>query len=185
METLRRALCTRERSIAAKTTSFELVARAQTSESSSNPDAFALFDAAYLAEAYQQWLGEKIRTCKRASTEFTWDEEAILLRGNDPQMDFAAALITLRGLQPNTRKRAKGEQRRKQRPAARAQSGSPFSGFTKFQTMAEMILENVPAKVRTAMNPLSSVAFCHRGRMPLAHASAGVRVFIWLALCIP
>jgi len=32
-----------ERSHCRKTTSFELVARAQTSESSSNPDAFALF----------------------------------------------------------------------------------------------------------------------------------------------
>src|SRR5713226_1144158 len=60
METLRRAtLYARKDPLAAKQLLLQLVARARSNEAASHPDAFAFFDAAYLAEAYKQWLGEK------------------------------------------------------------------------------------------------------------------------------
>jgi len=98
METLRRAtLYARKDPVAAKRLLMELVARAQSSESSPHPDAFALFDAAYLTEAYKQWLGGKNQNPANGLDGSAWISKAIELRGNDPQMEFAAALITLGG----------------------------------------------------------------------------------------
>src|SRR5258708_31280052 len=96
METLRRAtLYARKDPVAAKQLLLQLVTRAKSSEASSDPDAFALFDAAYLTEAYKQWLGEKGENPANGLDGLVWIEKAIQLRADDPQMAFAAALITL------------------------------------------------------------------------------------------
>ena len=59
METLRRAtLYAKSDPRAAKQLLARLTARAEASENSPHPDALAIFDAGYLAEAYKQWLGE-------------------------------------------------------------------------------------------------------------------------------
>src|SRR5215475_7791591 len=62
METLRRAtLYARKDRAAAKELITRLVARAESSKSSSapQPGALAIFDAGYAVEAYKQWLGEQ------------------------------------------------------------------------------------------------------------------------------
>lgn len=98
METLRRAtLYARKDSVAAKRLLVQVIARAQGSEASAHPDAFALFDAAYLTEAYKQWLGEKNENPANGLDGYSWIAKAIQLRPGDSQMAFAAALITLRG----------------------------------------------------------------------------------------
>jgi len=99
------------------------------------------FDAAYLAEAYKQWLGEKIRTLQAARRIHLDEESDPAPEANDPQMDFAAALNhASAGLQPNTRNTRKRQQRRKQRPAASRAIWQPIFLGSQSPTMAEMIL---------------------------------------------
>src|SRR5258708_10491080 len=98
METLRRAtLYARKDPAAAKQLLLQLVTRAKSAEASSNPDAFALFDAAYLTEAYKQWLEEKGENPATRLDGLPLIKHATQLRPNDPPMAYAAALITLRG----------------------------------------------------------------------------------------
>jgi len=95
METLRRAtLYARKDSRAAKELLARLHARATSAESSGRPDALAWFDVGYLAEAYKQWIGQS--WMKVAKDE---QNPAAGVDGyaSDPQMEFAAALITLSG----------------------------------------------------------------------------------------
>jgi len=126
---------------------LKLVARAQSSESSSNPDAFALFDAAYLTEAYKQWLGEK--NPANGLDGFTWMKKAIQLRGNDPQMEFAAALITLGGPESEHREYAqKATTGAKNDQLLARNLATRFLG-SQSPTMAEMILKNDSAKSET------------------------------------
>jgi hypothetical protein len=107
METLRRAtLYAQQRMAIAKELLFRLEARAR-----ENPkDALAAFDFGYLVECYRQgsWLRQHTDWLK-ASRDATganlamkidgyeWVRKAIALRGSDPQMEFAAALMTPEG----------------------------------------------------------------------------------------
>ncbi len=103
METLRRAtLFARSDRVAANRLLLQLVARAESSRSSQSPNALPLFDAAYLAEAYKQWLGED--NPAKSLESYAWLKQAMQARGNDPQMAFAAALITLHGPQADHRR---------------------------------------------------------------------------------
>jgi len=143
METLRRAtLYARKDPVAAKQLLLQLVARAKSSEASPTPDAFALFDAVYLTEAYKQWLGEKGENPANNLDGFSWLKHAMQLRPSDPQMAFAAALITLHGPESEHREYtriatadAKNDQLLKRNLATH------FLG-AQSQTMAEMILKN-------------------------------------------
>ena len=95
METLRRAsLYSRRDTHLAKELLVKLVARATAAESSGRPDALALFDAGYLAETYKQLHGDKEENPARGFDGYGWVKKALQLRGEDPQMEFAAALIT-------------------------------------------------------------------------------------------
>jgi hypothetical protein len=110
METLRRAtLYARQNPQVAKELLTKLVARATASENAGRPDALALFDAGYLAECYKQWIGKNLphmtdNLPMDANPAANFDgyalvTKAIGLRGQDPEMEFAAALITLDGPQ--------------------------------------------------------------------------------------
>lgn len=110
METLRRAtLYARKDPVAAKELLARLHARATSAESAGHPDALAWFDAGYLAETYKQWIGQNLphmtdgmRMDPNPATGvdgYSLVKKAIALRGDDPQMEFAAALITLSGPQ--------------------------------------------------------------------------------------
>ena len=108
METLRRAtLYARKDPLAAKELLGRLHARATAGESSGHPDALAWFDAGYLVETYKQWIGAnlphmtdgmRLDANPAAGVDgYAMVKKAIALRGDDAQMEFAAALITLSG----------------------------------------------------------------------------------------
>jgi len=112
METLRRAtLYARKDPSVAKELLTRLHARATSAESSGHPDALAWFDAGYLAEAYKQWIGQNWMKVSKDEQNpaagvdgYAMVRKAIGLRGSDPQMEFAAALITLSGPQDEHRR---------------------------------------------------------------------------------
>ena len=104
METLRRAtLYAQQRTAVAKELLFRLEARTR-----ENPkDALAAFDFGYLVECYRQtsWLHQHTDWLKASGDSmganlamkidgYEWVRKAIALRGSDPQMEFAAALMT-------------------------------------------------------------------------------------------
>jgi len=109
METLRRAtLYAQQRTMVAK----ELLLRLEAKTRENPTDALAAFDFGYLAEAYKQaswlqqhtdWLkasqaGDTIHANVAAGVSgYEWVQKAIKLRGSDPQMEFAAALMTTEG----------------------------------------------------------------------------------------
>jgi hypothetical protein len=107
METLRRAtLYAQQRTAVAKELLLRLEARTR-----ENPkDALAAFDFGYLVECYRQasWLHQHTDWLKAAGDTasanlamkidgYDWVRKAIALRGTDPQMEFAAALMTTEG----------------------------------------------------------------------------------------
>jgi hypothetical protein len=107
METLRRAtLYAQQRTAAAKELLLRLEARTR-----ENPnDALAAFDFGYLVECYKQasWLHQHTDWLKASGDAtsanlamnidgYEWVRKAIALRGTDPQMEFAAALMTTEG----------------------------------------------------------------------------------------
>jgi len=108
METLRRAtLYARHDPQVARELLTRLFARAQAAENTGHPDALALFDAGYLIECYKQWIGKNL---PHMTDNLPMDpnpganldgyalvKKALGLRGPDPEMEFAAALITLEG----------------------------------------------------------------------------------------
>jgi hypothetical protein len=96
METLRRAtIYARQDPQAAKELITRLQARAANSDAAGRPDALAWFDVGYLAEAYKQWMGKGEPNPAAGLDGYRWVRRAISLRGSDPEMEFAAALITL------------------------------------------------------------------------------------------
>src|SRR5207244_1345197 len=83
---------------------------ATSAESSGHPDALAWFDVGYLVETYKQWIGQnlphmtdgmRLDANPAAGVDgYALVKKALALRtsalhGDDPQMEFAAALITL------------------------------------------------------------------------------------------
>lgn len=95
METLRRAtLYARQDPRAAKELLTRLRARATEAPSDAR-GALAWFDFGYLAEAYKQWMGKGEPNPAAGVDGYEWVKRAIDQRGNDPEMEFAAALITL------------------------------------------------------------------------------------------
>ncbi len=96
METLRRAtIYARRDSQVAKELLKRLHARAANSDATGHPEALAWFDVGYLAETYKQWMGQGEPNPASGLEGYGWVKRAISLRGQDPQMEFAAALITV------------------------------------------------------------------------------------------
>ena len=96
METLRRAtLYGKKDPQAAK----ELFTKLYERTTSRQADALAWFDAGYLVATYGQWFGRNEGPQNPAAgiDGYALVKRALSLRGNDAQMEFAAALITLQG----------------------------------------------------------------------------------------
>ena len=107
METLRRAtLYARKNPQVAKELLSRLHARATSAETAGHPDALAWFDAGYLAESYKQWIGKDQPNPAAGIDGYAWVKRAISLRGKDPQIEFAAALITIGGPAKDCQKHA-------------------------------------------------------------------------------
>lgn len=97
METLRRAtLYARKDPRAAKELLTRLHSRV-TGGDTGKQNALALFDFGFLVEAYHQWL--KGQDPAAGLDGYRFVQRALTLSGSDPEMEFAAALITLRGPQ--------------------------------------------------------------------------------------
>jgi hypothetical protein len=147
METLRRAaLYARKDPPAAKELLTKLVARAQ-SAGSSKPAAMANFDAGYLAETYKQWLGKDEPNPALGLDGYALVKKALLANGENPQMNFAAALITLQG--PGVEHRIYGQKALAgaKNDALLAQNlNSRFHG-PQSETMAELIATDASQKV--------------------------------------
>ncbi len=154
METLRRAtLYARKDPLAAKELLARLHARATAAESAGHPDALAWFDVGYLAETYKQWIGQK---WMRVSTDeqnpaagmdgHGLMKKAIALRGADPQMQFAAALITLAGPADEHRQYAEKTIIGAKSDSLLAENLRTHFIGEKSQTMAEMLTKTAVAK---------------------------------------
>ena len=147
METLRRAtLYARKGPAAAKQLFTKLVARAD-SLADTPAAALASFDVGYLAEAYKQWMGKDETNPANTFYGYALVKNAIQLRGNDPQMDFAAALISLNGPAAEHQDFAQ-----KAIAGAKADALLQRNLFTHFigpqsETMADMISRNPSVKV--------------------------------------
>ena len=135
METLRRAtLYARQDPHAAKELLIRLHARTDTKQT----DALAWFDVGYLAATYSQWLKENPAAGLDA---YALVQKALSLRGNDPEMEFAAALITLRGPDKDHQEHARKAIAGAKTDSLLAQNlSSSFLGDK--QTVAEMLTTN-------------------------------------------
>ena len=145
METLRRAtLYARKDPAAAKA----LLTRIMMGTKSAQPDesrALTYFDTGYLVEAYKQWLGDSGNPATGLDG-YALIKEAIHLRGNDPQMEFAAALVTLRS--PASEHQAHAQQAiagAKNDPLLARNLASHFIG-DQGQTIVEMLTKTVVAE---------------------------------------
>jgi hypothetical protein len=93
METLRRAtIYARQDPQVAKELLVRLRARA---DATGAAQALAWFDVGYLAESYRQWFGKGQPNPAAGMDGYGWVKKAIEMRGQDPEMEFAAALITI------------------------------------------------------------------------------------------
>jgi hypothetical protein len=157
METLRRAtLYARKDPIAAKELLARLHARATSAESAGKPDALAWFDAGYLVETYKQWLGQslphmtdgmRMDANPAAGVDgYALLKKAIGLRGNDAQMEFAAALITLSGPQEAHRQHAQKAMAGAKADALLAQNLATHFIGPKDETVAEILAKNPVSK---------------------------------------
>lgn len=153
METLRRAtLYARKDPLAAKELLVKLYARAKSAESSGTPDALAWFDAGYLVETYKQWIGKNMphmtdglrMDANPASglDGYAFVKKAIELRGNDPQMEFAAALIALSSSPEEQRAHAQKAIAGAKSDTLLAQNLATHLTGPKTETMTELIAKN-------------------------------------------
>jgi|SRR5580658_8151807 hypothetical protein len=144
METLRRAtLYARKDPVAAKELLTRLTAGTK-SVVSDGPPALYYFDVGYLAETYKQWLGNSHNPAQGIDG-YALVKQAIQLRGNDPQMEFAAALLTLSGPEAEHRDHAqKAMAGAKTDPLLAQNLSSHFIG-ERGQTIAELLTK--PATV--------------------------------------
>lgn len=99
METLRRAMLYGQKDPAAgKQLLVKLIARADAAGKGTSTAALANFDVGYLAETYSQyqWVYRTAANPAPGLDGYARVKEALAIRGNDPQMEFAAALMDLR-----------------------------------------------------------------------------------------
>ena len=162
METLRRAtLYARQDPLAAKALLVKLYARATAAESEGHPDALAWFDAGYLVETYKQWIGQNLphmtdgmrldANPAAGADGYAWVKKAIALRGaalhgDDAQMEFAAALITLSGPREEHAQHALKAIASAKVDALLAQNLATHFIGPKDQTVSEMLAKNLATK---------------------------------------
>jgi hypothetical protein len=97
METLRRAtIYARQDPEVARELLTRLHARAAESDGGAS-GAMSWFDVGYLAEAYKQWMSNEEPNPAQGLDGYALVQKAISLRGSDPEMEFAAAMIAITG----------------------------------------------------------------------------------------
>jgi len=145
METLRRAtLYARRDPQVAKELLTRLHARAANSDSAGHPNAMAWFDVGYLAEAYKQWIGKNEPNPASGLDGYSLVIKAINLRGSDPEMEFAAALITLMGPENDHREHVQKAMAGAKNDSLLARNlASTFNHQTISQTLTDLRTEGV------------------------------------------
>jgi len=147
METLRRATLYAHKDPAAAKQLLAAITMGTKSAAPQSDESRALtyFDAGYLAEAYKQWLGDSNNPAANLDG-YALIKQAIQLRGNDPQMELAAALVTLSGPaaehQAHTQKAIAGT---KNDPLLARNLTSHFMG-NQGQTITEMLTKTTVAE---------------------------------------
>lgn len=140
METLRRAtIYARQDQQVAKELLVRLRARADNPNAPGPAQALAWFDVGYLAETYKQWFGSGEPNPARGIDGYGWVKKAIALRGEDPEMEFGAALITLLG--------PENEHREHRNKAMAGSKGDPLlarnlNNWFKHQTISESLMSS-------------------------------------------
>lgn len=146
METLRRATLYARKDPAAAKALFTRIMRDTKSPEPDESRALTYFDIGYLAEAYKQWLGDASHNPAAGMDGYALIKEAIQLRGDDPQMEFAAALVTLSGPvsehQAHAQKAIAGS---KKDPLLARNLASHFMG-DEGQTIGEMLTKTAVAQ---------------------------------------
>ena len=145
METLRRATLYARKDPAAAKDLFNWLTAGTKSVQSGAPPALYYFDVGYLAETYKQWL-EPSHNPARGIDGYALVKQAIQLRGHDPEMEFAAALITLSGLAPEHRNHVEKAMAGAKTDALLAQNLSSHFIGERGETVAELL--NKPAAAR-------------------------------------
>jgi hypothetical protein len=109
----------------------------------------AWFDVGYLAETYKQWIGQNWMKVNKDEQNpaagvdgYALVKKAITQRGSDPQMEFAAALISLSGPHDEHREHAqKAIAGAKIDPLLAQNLATHFLG-ERDQTVSEMLARN-------------------------------------------
>jgi hypothetical protein len=162
METLRRAtLYARKDPVAAKELLARLHARATSAESAGHPEALAWFDAGYLVETYGQWMGANLPPMTEGMRMdlnpaagvdgYAMIKKALALRGaasngDDGQMEFAAALVTLSGPREEHARHAQKALAAARCDALLAQNLATHFIGPKDETVSEVLAKNLSAK---------------------------------------
>jgi hypothetical protein len=147
METLRRAtLYARKDPRAAKELLTRLYRRTTSAEAAGHTDALAWFDAGYLAEAYRQWFYDEPNPAAGIDG-YPFVVKALAARGySDPEMEFAAALMTLNGPKQAHSEHAQRAIAGAKNDALLARNlSSHFLGDQK-QTVSEALARNIPTE---------------------------------------
>jgi hypothetical protein len=140
METLRRAtLYARQDPRVAKELLTRLHARATDSEAAGQLDPLAWFDVGYLAETYKQWMDKDRANAAAGLDGYGWVKKAISARGNDPEMEFAAALISLEGPEGDHRDHVRKAMAGAKRDPLLAQNLAAHFMGNPTQTMSEVL----------------------------------------------
>lgn len=150
METLRRAtLYARKDPRSAKELLTKLYQRAKTSDGAGRPNAFAWFDVGYLAASYHQWFYKDPDPAAGLDGYSMVAKSIALSGGNDPTMEFAAAMITLEGPHQLDRPThaAKAIAGAKGNPLLARNLASQFRGDQR-QTVLEALTRSLPLEAQ-------------------------------------
>ena len=150
METLRRAtLYSQLDPLAAKHLLIKLRARSDAAPKNSPAAALALFDLGYLAESLNQfhWIHKDAPNPAQGLDGYALVNTAIRLRSDDPQMEFAAAIIALNAPVSGHRDHAQKAIAGAKHDSLLARNLSARFHQTQSETMAEMISRNPTVKV--------------------------------------
>lgn len=149
METLRRATLYSQLDLhAAKHLLIKLMARSDAAQNSPGA-ALALFDLGYLAESLNQfhWIHKDAPYPAQGLDGYALVNKAIQLRGDEPQMEFAAAIIALNTPSSEHRDHAQKAIAGAKNDPLLARNLSARFHTTQSETMAEMISRAQNVKV--------------------------------------
>ena len=150
METLRRAVLYGQKDpVALKQLLLKLIARSDSANPNTSAAALSIFDVGYLAAALDQvhWIDKNFSNPAQGLDAYSLVKRSLQLRGADPQIEFAAALVTLDGPvsdhQDHAQKALAGA---KSDPLLARNLSSHFMS-PQSETMAQMISRNSNVKV--------------------------------------